>query len=176
MLLQFNTYYHIFNHTNGDDNFFWEEKNNPFFLKKYHQHIIPLLETIAWCLMSNHFHLLVRIKSEEEIISSSSTISIFLKFRTLEKFEEEEKLKFFSKQFSNFSSSYTQAFNKVYNRWGSLFIKFFKKKETNTEFYLRKIIFYIHLNPVKHGFTKNIKDWKCVSYSNFHQKYTVLFQ
>ena len=179
-LLQFDTYYHIYNHANGDDNLFREEKNYSFFLEKYHQHIDPIAETIAWCLMPNHFHLLVKIKTEQAIInnfSSSATanLSKVSNFRQVP-IEEEEKLKFLSKQFSNFFSSYTQAFNKVYNRRGSLFIKNFKRKEINTDFYLRQIILYIHLNPVKHGFTKNVTDWKWVSYSNFHQKYTVLFQ
>lgn len=168
MLLQFNTYYHIYNHANGDDNLFREQKNYPFFLEKYHKHIDPIAETIAWCLMPNHFHLLVKIRSEEKIISSSTTTtsSTFLKFKTLEKFEEEEeKSKFLSKQFSNFFSSYSQAFNKVYNRRGSLFIKNFKRKEITNDDYLRNLILYIHLNPVKHGFTKTINDWVHTSFS-----------
>lgn len=56
--LETGQYYHIYNHANGDDNLFREAKNYPFFLQKYHQHISPIAETIAWCLMPNHFHLL----------------------------------------------------------------------------------------------------------------------
>jgi len=178
MVLQFNTFYHIYNHANGDDNLFREEKNYPFFLEKYHQHIDPIADTIAWCLMPNHFHLLVKIRSEKEIVDnfSSSRTSTFLKFRTLEKLAEaeEEKLKFLSKQFSNFFSSYSQAFNKVYNRRGSLFIKNFKRKEIANEQYLRNIILYIHLNPVKHGFTKNINHWLWNSFSSFYDQHKEL--
>ena len=112
-MLTFDTYYHIYNHANGDENLFREKKNYHFFLKKYHQHIDPIAETIAWCLMPNHFHLLVKIKSEEEMKNST-----FSKFETLEKLIRLEKLEdknnFISKQFSNFFSSYTQSFNKIY--------------------------------------------------------------
>ncbi|MCC6721226.1 MAG: transposase [Bacteroidia bacterium] len=169
-MLEFDTYYHIFNHANGDDNLFREEKNYPFFLEKYHQHIDPIAKTIAWCLMPNHFHLLVKIKSEAEIASNFSSSSTFLKFGTLEKLDEIEaaKRKFLSKQFSNFFSSYSQAFNKVYNRRGSLFIKNFKRKEILNEDYLRTIIFYIHLNPIKHGFESQLQDWKWTTFKSFY--------
>ncbi|NUM32245.1 MAG: transposase [Bacteroidetes bacterium] len=160
------SYYHIFNHANGDDNLFREEKNYDFFLLKYHQHIDPIADTIARCLMKKHFHLLVKIKGEEEILST------FPKFRTLEKLEYRQK--FISKQFSNFFSSYSQAFNKVYNRQGSLFIKNFKRKENDDLQYLQKVILYIHLNPKKHGFELDFNQWYYTSYHTFIENNTEL--
>lgn len=173
-MLQFDTYYHIYNHANGDDNLFREEKNYPFFLEKYHQHIDPIAETVAWCLMPNHFHLLVNIRSEKEIVenfssSASANFSKVLNFRKVEVLEE-EKLKFLSKQFSNFFSSYSQAFNKVYNRRGSLFLKNFKRKEISNQKYLKTLILYIHLNPVKHGFTRDLAEWKWHSFHTFFEE------
>ena len=158
-MLNFETYYHIYNHANGNDNLFVEDKNYKFFLEKYYLHLNPVVDTIAWCLMPNHFHLLVKIKSEDEIYSA------FPKFQTLENLEL--KSNFISKQFSNFFSSYTQSFNKVYKRRGSLFLKNFKRKEIDSEDYLRNLIIYIHLNPINHGFTKLINDWKWHSYKEF---------
>src|SRR5690554_5163811 len=173
-MLIFEKYYHIYNHANGDENLFREQKTYEYFLEKYKKHISPIAETIAWCLMPNHFHLLVKIKTEEEIVAafssanSSSTFppstfspSTFPKFQTLEKLGLEklkrlEKFKkletlegksnFLSKQFANFFSSYTQSFNKVYGRRGSLFLKNFKRKEIVDENYLLNLILYIHLN------------------------------
>src|SRR5690554_2256509 len=167
-MLTFDTYYHIYNHANGNENLFREEKNYSFFLQKYELHINPIAETIAWCLMPNHFHLLVKIKSEEEINST------FPKFRTLEKFDD--KTNFLSKQFANFFSSYTQSFNKVYGRRGSLFLKNFKRKEILDENYLRNLILYIHLNPLKHGFTNDILDWKWNSYQSFPVVHKEMFR
>ena len=160
-MLQFNTYYHIYNHANGDEILFREKRNYNYFLKKYHQHIDPIAECVAWCLMSNHFHLVIKIKSEEEIASTLE------KFKGLEKLEFKMKSAFLSKQFANFFSCYTQSFNKVYNRRGSLFIRNFKRKEVITTEYLTKLIIYIHLNPVKHGFCSHFEDWKWNSYHSF---------
>lgn len=198
-MLIFEKYYHIYNHANGDENLFREQKNYEYFLEKYKQHISPIAETIAWCLMPNHFHLLVKIKTEEEIVAAFSSTNCssvfppltFPKFQTLEKLELEklkrlEKFKnletlegksnFLSKQFANFFSSYTQSFNKVYGRRGSLFLKNFKRKEVVDENYLLNLILYIHLNPVKHGFTNNVLDWKWHSYLSFPFAYEEEFR
>lgn len=166
------TYYHIYNHANGDDNLFREAKNYPFFLQKYHPHIDPVAETIAWCLMPNHFHLLVKIKDEATLKQD------FPKFKTLENLTSEERqlrLSYLlSKQFSNFFSSYSQSFNKVYQRRGSLFLKNFKRKLIDSEAYLFQLIIYIHTNPVKHGFTSNLLDWEWSSYATFAYNYPLL--
>lgn len=159
MLLLPDTYYYIYNHANGDDNLFREERNYHYFLKKYSQYIDPVAETAAWCLMPNHFHLLVKIKNGEEIAST------YPKFGTLDK--STDKSNFISKRFGNFFSSYTQSFNKVYDRRGSLFLKNFKRKEITDEDYLRNLVLYIHLNPVHHGFCKDIGEWKWTSYDSF---------
>ncbi len=167
------TYYHIYNHANGDDNLFKEERNYSFFLNKYYQHINPIADTVAWCLMPNHFHLLIKIKNEEALLQT------FPKFKTLVTLRAEEKERtlsnLLSKQFSNFFSSYTQAFNKTYKRRGSLFLKNFKRKEICTDEYLQTLILYIHLNPVKHGFINDINDWGWTSYNEFPEQKILLF-
>lgn len=198
-MLEFDRHYHIFNHANGFDVLFKEEKNYHFFLEKYQKHINPIAETIAWCLMPNHFHVLVRIRSKEEIFSYfeylvslteedavSFRSSPFPKFETLEKVEASIKEtpdykilpngklldeKFLSKQFSNFFSSYSQAFNKVYNRRGSLFIKNFKRKRIDSDDYFRTLILYIHLNPIHHGFTSRALEWSWTSYLDFQKEH-----
>jgi REP element-mobilizing transposase RayT len=100
--------------------------------------------------MPNHFHFLVGVRSEEALRKT------FPKFETLEKFVP--------KRFSNFFSSYTQSFNKVYERKGSLFIKNFKRKPIQTEPQWQETFLYIHLNPVKHGFADSINDWRWSSW------------
>lgn len=157
-----NTYYHIFNHANGFENLFREETNYPFFLKRYHEHIDPIADTYAYCLMPNHFHLLIRIKTEEELLKQ------FSQFQTIEALTNGHCI---SKYFANFFSSYTQSFNKRYRRRGSMFVKTFKRKEIHNRHYLRAIILYIHLNPVHHGFTRDASIWKWSSLATFYANY-----
>jgi putative transposase len=52
----------------------------------------------------------------------------------------------------------------MYDRRGSLFNRPFKAKEIENESYLTNVIFYIHHNPLHHGFTKSIADWEHSSY------------
>lgn len=155
--MQPGSFYHIFNRANGFENLFREEKNYSFFLKKMQEHILPVAETFAWCLLANHFHLLVRFRTEEEI-------GIRLGKTALSRYGSPEML--LSKRFSNFFSCYTQSYNKVYKRKGSLFRPTMKKKCADEADYLIRLIVYIHNNAVKHGFVNNINAWP---HSSWHQ-------
>ncbi len=157
--------YHIYNHANGAENLFREAENYRYFLKQWKKHIQPIADTLAYCLMPNHFHFLIKIREQSELEST------FGKFETFQKLEYH-----LSKQFSNFFSSYTQAYNKKYNRKGSLFSPNFKKKEISSNEYLSRVIAYIHLNPVHHGFTEHLGQWPFCSYSAYiEQKPTLLY-
>ena len=65
--LQADTYYHIFNRGNDGENLFREPENYRYFLKLYLNHIEPIAATFAYCLLPNHFHLLIHTRKEEEI-------------------------------------------------------------------------------------------------------------
>jgi REP element-mobilizing transposase RayT len=109
--------------------------------------------------MPNHFHFLVRFKDKKTI-------------QQLENFKQNENINFFlSKQFANFFSSYTQAFNKQQGRMGSLFMRSFKRKKIKDENYLRNLIKYIHLNPVDARICKTPKDWKYSSFNTLVSEY-----
>lgn len=79
----------------------------------------PLVEIIAYCLMPNHFHLLIREIEEDGM-------STFM-----------HKL----------VTAYTMRFNKKYNRSGGLFTRAFRSKHIPDDRYLRHVFSYIHLNP-----------------------------
>lgn len=149
--------YHIYNRANGSENLFREEKNYDYFLERYVEFADRVAETYAYCLMPNHFHMMVRVRSEEEVYLNLGS-------ETSQKFETFGKL--ISRQFGSFFSAYTQAFNKVYQRKGSLFWPNMKKKKVENDDYFTQLILYIHNNPVKHGFVKDVYDWP---HSSIHQ-------
>jgi REP element-mobilizing transposase RayT len=62
-----NNSYPVFNHANGFENVFREDENYRYFLEKYKVYITPVVETYAYCLLPNHFHLVVRIRKREVI-------------------------------------------------------------------------------------------------------------
>ncbi len=75
----------------------------------------------AYCLMPNHFHLLIREKDESGI----------------------------SKFMLKLMTAYSMYFNKKYNRTGRLFQNTFQAKHADNDEYLRYLFSYIHLNPLK---------------------------
>ncbi|MEI7810641.1 MAG: transposase [bacterium] len=80
-----------------------------------------LVDIGVYCLMPNHFHLLLHEKVD-------NGISLFM-----------QKL----------STAYTMYFNKKYERTGSLFESRFKAEHADDDKYLKYLFSYIHLNPVK---------------------------
>lgn len=150
-LLEPEVTYHIYNRANGNENLFQSDDNYSYFLRKYTEYISPIAYTYCYCLMPNHFHFLIRIKSEKELKSN------FQGFINLENFV--------SKQFSNFFNSYTKSYNKQQNGKGNLFMHNFKRKKIGDESYLRKIVHYIHFNPVEAEFCKLPSEWKYSSYN-----------
>ena len=80
-----------------------------------------LVKITAYCLMPNHFHILVQEIKEGGI----------------------------SKFMQKVMTGYTMFFNKKYERTGSLFESSFKSIHANNDNHLKYLLAYIHLNPVK---------------------------
>lgn len=80
-----------------------------------------LVDICSYCLMPNHFHLLLHEKEENGI----------------------------SKFMQKIGNGYTGYFNKLNERTGSLFQGKFKATHVNNDNYLKYLISYIHLNPIK---------------------------
>ena len=68
--------YHVYNRTNNKELLFRLDENRLFFLRQYAKYLEPYLDTFCWALLPNHFHFLVRIKSNENIKNYLKTISL----------------------------------------------------------------------------------------------------
>jgi len=156
--MQPDTYYHIYNRANGSENLYRSNENYRYFLRQYAKYIEPIADTYAYCLMPNHFHFLVKIKSFLELDRWVETEEPSKSSKPLEGL--------LSLQFSHLFNSYTQAFNRQHGRKGSLFSPNFKRKEIDSDEYLLKVIHYIHHNPVHHGFVNELSNWPFSSYNS----------
>ncbi len=116
--LLYDTYYHLYNRGNNRENIFIQERNYAYFLELYFKHIEPVAETFAYCLLRNHFHLLVRVKSEQEILAYLQTLKVS-PAKPLGSLSLEPGYP--SRKFSDFFNAYAKAINKAYGRTGSLF-------------------------------------------------------
>src|SRR5699024_4445463 len=139
---------------NGNEKLFLSGDNYSFFLKRYEKYMDEFLDTFCYCLMPNHFHLLVRVKSFDQIkLTHRSGLENLTGVSEMEKDMLIAKL--ISQQFSNFFNSYSKAFNKQQNRRGSLFMRAFKRIKVDGEDYFRRLVHYIHYNPLKAGLSKD---------------------
>ena len=150
--------YHIYSRGNNRENLFHEQKNYDYFLSLYVKHIVPMALTYAYCLMKNHFHLLVRIKSDEELLKDQTGLT---NQSGLEAILNRSP----SRSFGNFFVAYTKGFNKMYGRTGALYESPFGRKPVHDERYFYQLLIYIHQNPQKHNFVDDFRTWPYSSYS-----------
>lgn len=131
------SYYHIYNRGANKKRIFFERDNYLYLLKKlkYYKNNYDF-SVIAYCLMPNHYHFLLRQDANEPL-----NIPIAYLF-----------------------NAYTKAINKKYKRTGTLFECPFKSIEIEDVNYLIELCRYIHRNPVDDGIVKQIDDWEFSNY------------
>ncbi len=148
-------YYHVLNRGNNRENIFLEERNYTYFLQLYAKYVAPVADTFAYCLLHNHFHLLIRVKDVQESDSERSDS---------ERSERSDRLNPVTRGFTSLFQSYSMAINKACNRTGKLFQEHFARIEVTSDAYFTNLIFYIHFNPQRHGFVNDWRDWPWSSY------------
>lgn len=151
--------YHILSRAVGNEQLFKTEENYRFFLQRYEKFISPVANTYCYSLLPNHFHILVRIKEELSISALSK-----------EQWETAQFSRLVMHQFSKLLNSYAKSYNAANSRKGALFIDFLRRVPIEKDEQFGATIFYIHKNPVHHGYCKSIKDWKWSSYNSMLSK------
>lgn len=154
--------YHIFNRGVNKQKIFFSEEDYHRFLqvaahyltnKKQFSHtkkphsdtvseinrIDPKVEILTYCLMPNHFHILVKQLSD-------NGITWYLQ---------------------HISNSYSHYVHAKYKRTDPLFEGPFKNILIETDEQLTHVSRYIHLNPIVSGLTKNLNDYLWSSYSSY---------
>jgi putative transposase len=128
--------YHIYNRGVNKCPIFFSEKNYEYFTYKMAYHFIGKATILAYCLLPNHFHLLIKVLKPD-----------FVKIGL-----------------QPFMIAYTRAINNEQNRIGPLFQGHYQSNIIDTDEYLLECVKYIHLNPVKAGLVSKPQEWEYSSY------------
>jgi putative transposase len=121
-------YFHYYNRGVNRDDIFFSSENYEYLIQTFFRFLPSYpVELIAYCLMPNHYHILLR--QNESKAGSAFIQRVF--------------------------NSYTQAINRRYNRVGTLFQGSVKNRNVDDEAYIVEVIRYIHLNPVYAKIVKN---------------------
>lgn len=158
MLFQQGHIYHIFNQGNNRNTLFFEKSDYELFLRKLRIAFLPHSSILCWCLMPNHFHVLIIVHDNYQYDSDLN--------------EGSKKLNPLNKAIGSLLSSYSQRINRKYNRSGSLFRKRTKSKPLNNDSgahneYLMNCFLYIHQNPLRAGLIENLEDWEYSSFMDY---------
>lgn len=153
-------FYHIYNRGNGKMEIFRDRDDYLLFLRRLRENLYPHLQAIktfykgqyvakllppnsfdivCYCLMPNHFHLLIYQKTD-------IPISVLI---------------------SKICTSYSKCFNKKYERVGTLFQDRFKAVNVKSNDQLLWLSAYIHNNPIKNGLVKNLEKYPYSSYGEY---------
>ena len=65
------TFFHIYNRGNKGIKIFYQEKNYVYFLRKYAAALSNYVDTYTYCLIPNHFHFIIKVKSESDIMTAA---------------------------------------------------------------------------------------------------------
>ena len=181
MILEKGYLYHIYNQGNNQRNVFFKRDNYLFFLNKLKTHLTPYADIIAWCLMPNHFHLMVLIREEQIVVDNTHTVTLshgVSKTRTI------------NDSIGIILRSYTRAINKQEKFTGKLFREKTKSECLNCpngvtpNFFIEKgvtsinikesekqypqVCFnYIHQNPVKAKIVSDETDYEFSSAKDY---------
>ncbi|MQY79586.1 MAG: transposase [Bacteroidetes bacterium] len=159
MIFEEGNIYHVYNRGNNKEKIFFNNYNYLYFIEKIRAFVLPYTDVLAWCLMPNHFHLMIKVNCVTfNNVSLNNSIGRML-------------------------SSYTRAINNQENRTGSLFqkhtqavcltaiegitpawYKTFGVTVINVNLpekdYTTVCMEYIHYNPVKDGLVNKPEEWK----------------
>lgn len=130
--------YHVINRGEGKQIIFEDDADRSFFMKR----LAVLLDEeggklLAWCLMDNHFHLLICIPHNH-----------------------------LDKVMHRLQAGYAGYFNRVHGHDGAVFAGRFKSEPVETDEYLMTVVRYIHENPRKAGI-RNGLSYRWSSYREY---------
>jgi REP element-mobilizing transposase RayT len=142
-------YYHVYNRGHNRDDIFFEKDDYFLFLRKLREFVVEevvsadgskrrSVEVIAYCLMTNHYHLLVRLIDED-----------------------------FSRRMQAFGQAVVNSLNRRRARESGLFQGPFQAKHVDEPEYLAHLTRYIHLNPVAAGLVSRPSEWEFSSYREY---------
>jgi putative transposase len=144
--------YHVYNRSN--EILFYNRDNYLFFLRKIRDHLLPYADVLSYCLMPNHFHLILTVNAEGVKYSEK---------------KKREDMQLLSQSLGTILSSYTQALNRQIGRRGNLFAHKTKAKILNDakDDYALNCFMYVHQNPMLAKLVDKLEDWEFSSFPDY---------
>lgn len=176
-------FYHIYNRGNAGTRIFFKGRNYTYFLGKYATYSDGYWDTCAYCLLPDHFHLLIRIKPLHAILDKAehdmlNVTRSFCHRHQLPAIAARREIRWLrntglderqlaswvvSERIRRLMLGYAKAINNQQQRYGSLFQKLFRRKWISPAS-AANLVLYIHRNPVHHGYCTHPSEYPWSSF------------
>ncbi len=131
--------YHVLLRGNNRNWIFEDSNNKRKFLKLLNKQVDDgLIDLVAWCIMDNHVHLVLKAGLKNLNIAMKKT-----------------------------NTSYAVNYNLKNKLEGHVFQDRFKSQPVEDDNYLIQVIRYVHNNPVKAGIVSNVQEYEWSSYGTY---------
>jgi len=121
------------------------------------------LKLYAWCLMTNHIHLICSVEAPLQMSDFIRDFKQFTAKRILEKIENSQESR---KEWMLYRFEYAGKYDKRITKY-----RFWQDKnhpiELSSNEFIKQRLNYIHLNPVRAGFVANAEDYMYSSARNY---------
>jgi putative transposase len=148
---------------------FQSEENRPFYLRQFALYFQPVADCLAFSLLENHSHFIIKVKHSKDLFASVSAISRQFRTNSMQVFlndtlNEQLVTKMVERQVNSFMISYAKEINRLFARKGGLFQSPFRRSLITNDQYLQHAIIYTHANAQKHGIVNDFKEYPFTSY------------
>ncbi len=132
-------WHHVMNRGRRSEKIFFDDEDREIFIKTIREAVdLWGLRISAYCLMSNHYHLLVQ--------SPDGNLS---------------------RSMRHINGVYTQRFNRRHKKEGQLFRGRYKAVLVDSDNHLLEVLRYIHLNPLRASIIKSLRDYSWSSHQGY---------
>jgi len=146
---------------------FKEDIDYMVFLQRFRQFTKPVLDVWSYCLLTNHTHFVVKIKSLPTVLENIKKMSDqTLAMKSLVAGQNNEQIfdAMIERQMNSFLVSFANYTNNKYQRKGGLFKKPFLRIQVADDIHLQQAIIYVHANAQKHNIVVDFKSHPNNSY------------
>ena len=171
-----NCFYHMVCKSIDGLPLFHEPKDYVVFLERFKKFNEGFADVWAYCLLLNHTHYIVKVKSVDSIESYISQLLPQEKTKAMVSFltditNDSLTDALIERQMNSFLVSYANYVNNKYDRKGGIFQKPFKRIRISSDSHLQQAIVYVHANAQKHGMVDDFKAYKYSSYNDIDNNY-----
>jgi REP element-mobilizing transposase RayT len=165
-------FYHSYNRTNNGEFLFRKKSDYILFMNKMKKYLKRTVDIMAFNLLPNHFHLIYKVRTVEEIIQNITNnaqeeeVKAYQLFLLSKKRDKDVNI-LITNEFRRLFISYAGIINHKHKRKGNLLYRSFKTVHLKTDARIRIGLRYVNCNAIKHKLAVRPEEYQWSSYLQY---------